>query len=162
MRRRDVGAGRPATDRTNAGASVPLRASRSVRDPSADPGVPAARRRARRTVAPWTTVAATRRVGRPAGQHAARGVAVDPRPRGEDDPDHLGGSVARPALGPALQRVRRGCAGPGGLLARPPARRREGPQRAEDAADKVESVLGMDTKMGYGEVGAALGVNANA
>ncbi|HJX07844.1 MAG TPA: crosslink repair DNA glycosylase YcaQ family protein [Actinomycetota bacterium] len=38
----------------------------------------------------------------------------------------------------------------------------KGRKRAEDAADKVESVLGMDTKMGYGEVGAALGVNANA
>jgi hypothetical protein len=38
----------------------------------------------------------------------------------------------------------------------------KGRKRAEDAADRVESVLGLDTKMGYGEVGAALGVNANS
>jgi len=38
----------------------------------------------------------------------------------------------------------------------------KGRKRAEDAADRVESVLGRNKKMGYGEVGAALGVNANA
>jgi winged helix DNA-binding protein len=38
----------------------------------------------------------------------------------------------------------------------------KGRKRAEDAADRVESVLGLDRKMGYGEVGAALGVNANS
>lgn len=38
----------------------------------------------------------------------------------------------------------------------------KGRKRAEDAADRVESVLGLDTKMGYGEVGRALGVNANS
>jgi hypothetical protein len=38
----------------------------------------------------------------------------------------------------------------------------KGRKRAEVAADRVESVLGLETKMGYGEVGAALGVNANS
>ncbi len=38
----------------------------------------------------------------------------------------------------------------------------KGRERAEDAADRVESVLGLGKKMGYGDVGAALGVNANA
>jgi Winged helix DNA-binding domain len=38
----------------------------------------------------------------------------------------------------------------------------KGRKRAEDAADRVESVLGRKKKMGYGEVGAALGVNANS
>ncbi|MFL5791263.1 MAG: DNA glycosylase AlkZ-like family protein [Actinomycetota bacterium] len=38
----------------------------------------------------------------------------------------------------------------------------KGRTRAEDAADRVESVLGLGNKMGYGDVGAALGVNANA
>ena len=37
-----------------------------------------------------------------------------------------------------------------------------GRKRAEDAADRVESILGRTKKMGYGDVGAALGVNANA
>jgi len=38
----------------------------------------------------------------------------------------------------------------------------KGRKRAEDAADRVESVLGRRKRMGYGEVGAALGVNANS
>jgi len=38
----------------------------------------------------------------------------------------------------------------------------KGRKRAEDAADRVESVLGRSKKMGYGDVGAALGVNANS
>ena len=38
----------------------------------------------------------------------------------------------------------------------------KGRKRAQDAADRVESVLGLGTEMGYGEVGAALGVNANS
>jgi hypothetical protein len=38
----------------------------------------------------------------------------------------------------------------------------KGRKRAEDAADRVESILGRTKKMGYGDVGAALGVNANA
>src|SRR5262245_37947953 len=38
----------------------------------------------------------------------------------------------------------------------------KGRKRAEDAADRVESVLGRNKKMGYGDVGAALGVNANS
>jgi hypothetical protein len=38
----------------------------------------------------------------------------------------------------------------------------KGRKRAEDAADRVESVLGRKKKMGYGDVGAALGVNANS
>jgi hypothetical protein len=38
----------------------------------------------------------------------------------------------------------------------------KGRRRAEDAADRVESVLGRNKKMGYGEVGRALGVNANS
>jgi winged helix DNA-binding protein len=38
----------------------------------------------------------------------------------------------------------------------------KGRARAEDAADRVESVLGRKKKMGYGDVGAALGVNANS
>jgi len=38
----------------------------------------------------------------------------------------------------------------------------KGRKRAEDAADRVESVLGRKKKMGYGEVGVALGVNANS
>jgi hypothetical protein len=38
----------------------------------------------------------------------------------------------------------------------------KGRTRAEDAADRVESVLGRNKKMGYGDVGAALGVNANS
>ena len=38
----------------------------------------------------------------------------------------------------------------------------KGRRRAEDAADRVESVLGRTKKMGYGDVGAALGVNANS
>src|SRR6478735_7011195 len=38
----------------------------------------------------------------------------------------------------------------------------KGRKRAEDAADRVESVLGRKKKVGYGEVGAALGVNANS
>jgi hypothetical protein len=39
---------------------------------------------------------------------------------------------------------------------------KKGRKRAEDAADRVESILGRTKKMGYGDVGAALGVNANA
>ena len=38
----------------------------------------------------------------------------------------------------------------------------KGRKRAEDAADRVESVLGRRKRMGYGEVGLALGVNANS
>src|SRR6478672_10595415 len=38
----------------------------------------------------------------------------------------------------------------------------KGRKRAEDAADRVESVLGRNKRMGYGDVGAALGVNANS
>ena len=38
----------------------------------------------------------------------------------------------------------------------------KGRRRAEDAADRVESVLGRSKKMAYGDVGAALGVNANS
>ncbi len=38
----------------------------------------------------------------------------------------------------------------------------KGRRRAEDAADRVESVLGRTKRMGYGDVGAALGVNANS
>ena len=38
----------------------------------------------------------------------------------------------------------------------------KGRKRAEDAADRVEAVLGLGKRLGYGDVGAALGVNANA
>ena len=38
----------------------------------------------------------------------------------------------------------------------------KGRRRAEDAADRVESVLGRTKRMGYRDVGAALGVNANS
>jgi len=38
----------------------------------------------------------------------------------------------------------------------------KGRKRAQDAADRVESVLGVDNKLGYGHVGEALGVNANS
>jgi Winged helix DNA-binding domain len=38
----------------------------------------------------------------------------------------------------------------------------KGRRRAQDAADRVESVLGLTKKMGYGEVGEVLGVNANS
>jgi hypothetical protein len=38
----------------------------------------------------------------------------------------------------------------------------KGRKRAEDAADRVESVLGLGKKMRYGDVGATLGVNANS
>src|SRR5512133_2078287 len=38
----------------------------------------------------------------------------------------------------------------------------KGRTRAQDAADRVESVLGLNGKKGYGDVGASLGVNANS
>jgi hypothetical protein len=38
----------------------------------------------------------------------------------------------------------------------------KGRKRANDTADRVESLLGRTKRMGYGEVGAALGVNANS
>jgi hypothetical protein len=37
-----------------------------------------------------------------------------------------------------------------------------GRRRAQDAADRVEQVLGRRKRLGYGDVGAALGVNANS
>jgi hypothetical protein len=38
----------------------------------------------------------------------------------------------------------------------------KGRKRAEDAADRVESVLGLGKRLGYGHVGDTLGVNANS
>ena len=66
-------------------------------------------------------------MGRPAGQHAARRGPLDPRARGGGRAVDLGGPVARPGVGAAVQRLRHRRARSRGLHARSAARRRQGP-----------------------------------
>ena len=93
-------------------------------DAGADPGVPAARRRARRTASARRSFAPPCGVGGPAGQHAACCAPLDPRARRAGAPVDLGAPVARAGLGAALQHVRRSGARSRSLHARQAAGRR--------------------------------------
>ena len=93
-------------------------------DPRADSRVSAIGAGARRAAGAWSRVLSPGGVGRPAGQHAARGAAIAACARVGNDAGELGGAAARAAVGPALQRLRRRRARCAGLHARPPARQR--------------------------------------
>src|SRR6266566_5421282 len=69
---------------------------------AADPGFPTTSRRARRANANGLAAAAAGGVGRPAGQHAESRAALVARAGRPGRVVDVGGSVARPALGPSL------------------------------------------------------------
>ena len=64
-----------------------------------------------------------------AGLHAARRLIVDPCASRAYGLNHLGAPFADPALGPAVQRLRRGREGPRCILARAVARSRPPPRK---------------------------------
>ncbi len=101
----------------------------------ADPRLPTAGRCARCATADGGGLAPSGGVGRPPGQHAPRRAPVHPRAGRRDGAVDLGGPLARPGLGPAVQRLCRRGARPRGVHPRSsPGRRgrpsvRAGPRR---------------------------------
>jgi hypothetical protein len=89
-----------------------------------------------------------------------RRAAVDPCPRRGHQLSQLGAPVPRPALGPAVQRLRRCRAGPPGILARTapddPLRR----ARAHDTSSRLHAFL-EGRRMPFGKAGHAMGVQPN-
>ena len=99
-------------------------------------------------------------VGRPAGQHAPRGAPVDPRARrGDASRDAWADPVARPGLGPAVQRLCRRRGGPraSSRSAGFPDDARGRRVRARTSPTRLETFLD-GRRMPYGEAGERLGV----
>ena len=94
---------------------------------AADPGLPASRRQSRRATPEELEVAATGGVGRAAGQHAASRAPLAARADQGCRAVDVGGSLARPALGAALQHLRRPEARLRAVLPRQAPGQRQGP-----------------------------------
>src|SRR5206468_12027224 len=101
LRRREAGgvAGGRGAEESRVAALLDEAARAHAR---ADPRAPTEGRRARRTAPDECGLAATRPLGRPAGENAARRAALDPRARRGHQLIGLGAPSARPGMWTAL------------------------------------------------------------